>query len=202
MTASYEITSLGWQIQQLQQRIGEWLERILTPVGTPPIGEPPEWLVKAVFWGVSLVLIGWVSQQLYTLLRFYFYPSLLTESSPGETPLPPPKALTVEQWLQRSRTFARQGNYREACRSLYLAALERLNEDDLIPQELSRTDGEYHRLLQTIPNASPYQLLIHTHEQLCFGHAEISAETYDHCQRSFAELERKGAKKKEREGEI
>ncbi|MGA7933539.1 MAG: DUF4129 domain-containing protein [Kovacikia sp.] len=189
-SASFETTNLSWQIQQLQQRLGEGIEKLFAPIGVAPVGAPPEWLIKTVFWAVSLVLIGWASRQLYSLLRAYFHPSVFTDlASDSSTQLPHP-ALTADQWLQRSRTFARQGNYREACRSLYLAALQRLNDKQLIAQESSRTDGEYRHLLQEISHAPPYQLLIDTHERLCFGNAEISAETFDQCQQAYGEIER------------
>jgi hypothetical protein len=189
-SASFETTNLNWQIQQLQQRIGEWIEQLFAPIGGSPIGEPPEWLVKTVFWVVSLVLVGWAGRQLYTLLRSYFYPSLLTELTGSSTTQTSKTALTADQWRQRSRTFADQGNYREACRSLYLATLQRLNDSKLIPQEFSRTDGEYRHLLQAVTNPLPYQLLIDTHERLCFGNAEISGEIFEQCWADYWEIER------------
>ncbi len=150
----------------------------------------PEWLVKLLFWIISLALIGWVGCQLYGLLRPYFYPLLLPEALASNDSQSSGTAMTAAQWLQRSQTFARQGDYREACRSLYQATLQRLDDSKLIRQEFSRTDGEYRYLLHGIPNSPPYRVLIDTHERLCFGDMEISAETYAQCQQAYSEIER------------
>jgi hypothetical protein len=191
-SGTFEKNSIGWQIQQMQQRIGEWLEQIFTPFNwSPEVSAPPEWLMKSLFWSIAIALTGWIGWQLYQLLRPYFYPVLWAQREPqlNQTDSASHENLTIAQWLQRSRTFALAGNYREACRALYLATIQRLDNDKQIPNVLSRTDGEYLRLVQTLANPQPYEVLIRTHEWLCFGHQDISAEMFERCQQAYQEIE-------------
>jgi hypothetical protein len=88
----------------------------------------------------------------------------------------------------------RQGNYREACRSLYMALLQKLDEAQVIPQQASRTDGEYLQQIETLyvrsrlSDVAPYRTLILTHEQLCFGNTEISDAEFRDCQQAYQEI--------------
>jgi hypothetical protein len=192
ISGSFEKNSLDWQVQQVQQRLGEWLEHLLFQ-GNLPLPNSwflPDWLLKTLFWLIVGLLLLWLGWQLYRLLRPYLDPRALYQ--PGcdrRAENPSAKDLTSTQWVQRSRTFAQQRNYREACRALYRAAIQRLHDTQLIPDQQSRTDGEYLQLLPTLPQVSPYQLLIQTHERLYFGNAEISAELCDRCQQAYQQVE-------------
>ena len=191
MTGSFEKDSLEWQLHLLQQRVSEWLERLVAPVDRAhlPNWVLSEWLMRRLFWVIAVLLVGWLSWQVYQLARPYL--ATLTLANVGQpdrrSPINAPPTATV--WLQRSRTFAQQGNYREACRALYMAALQRLNDTEPIPHERSRTDGEYLQIVQTLPRSAPYQVLIRTHEQLCFDNADISAAEFDRCQQAYREIE-------------
>ena len=198
---SFEKTSLGWQFHQLQQRVGEWFElkfsqAIDNSPKLPDWGLPP-WLEKALFWlaqvGAWLILalfLAWVSLQLYQLLRPYWASlQFQTGQSTAKPTQPQSNELTVAAWLRRSQHYQQQGNYGEACRALYMAMLQRLNDANLAPHELSRTDGEYRQLIQSFPQPQPYQILIATHEQLCFGSAKISSEMFERCQQAYREIE-------------
>lgn len=195
-SGTFEKTSLNWQIQQLQQRIGEWLERILTPKNqsnlNPPDWTIPDWLQKGLFWLIVVALISWASWQLYKLLRPYLSSYLQLNPRSPRLPLEQATELAVSDWLRRSRQSQQQGNYREACRALYMAALQHLNDKDLICQELSRTDGEYLSLLQDLSVSQPYQILIRTHERLCFSDTAISAELFDRCWEAYQQIEASG----------
>ena len=74
-----------------------------------------------------------------------------------------------------------------------MAALQRLSEQSLISQQLSRTDGEYLNLLQNLPLPQPYQVLIQTHERLQFDRFSASAELYAECWRAYQMIERQSA---------
>jgi hypothetical protein len=195
---SFQKTSWGWQVSHFQQQVGEWLELQYTrlesvlPKWSWPGGliDAPGivWLLKVVFWlllGLFLVWLGW---QLWQLLEPLLY-SLLsrTRNSSGSvtTRL---SELTAQGWLQRSQACSKQGNYREACRCLYLAMLQHLNDVGIALHSSSRTDGEYLQLVQQLPQLQPYQTLITTHEQLCFGNAEILPETFDQCRQAYQEI--------------
>lgn len=198
-SGTFEKTNFSWQIQQFQQRIEEWLERMFARSPgdniTTPDWQIPNWLQQSLFWLVVIGLILWAGWQLYKLLHPYLSNYFrLRELSPTLTPARTPE-LTTSDWLNRSRHAQQQGNYREACRALYMATLQRLNDNGLIRQELSRTDGEYLNLIQgnLVPDLSasqPYQTLICTHERLCFSDAAISVEVFDRCWQAYQEIER------------
>lgn len=184
----YETNSIGWQLQQLGRRLGEWWERTFRQVFSSTGGEPPAWLVP-LFWAIAAALAVLLIWLLYKILRPYILQGnrrrRVAKPASAETVEP---TRTVAEWLQRSRRLAEQHDYREACRCLYQALLQQLDDRQKVPQQLSRTDGEYWRLLRSLPNARSYQVLINTHERLCFSDTEISAETYRHCQQAYQEI--------------
>jgi len=70
-----------------------------------------------------------------------------------------------------------------------MAMILRLNETQLIPDDRSRTDGEYTRLVAQLPLAENYQTLLQTHEELTFSQATISADRFQRCQRAYIAIE-------------
>jgi hypothetical protein len=190
VAGSFEKSSIGWQLHLQQQRFSEWLERLFAPIDRTrsPNWLLPEWLLRLLFWVIAGILVGWLSWQVYKLARPYFQ-TPIAQVGQSDRRSPHSSTSTVAAWLQRSRAFAKQGNYREACRTLYMAALQRLNDVEPIPHETSRTDGEYLQIVQTLPRSAPYQVLIRTHEQLCFDNADLSVDDFDRCQQAYQEIE-------------
>ncbi len=187
---SFEKNSFDWQLRQLQQQGMEWLERLLSNLsGTPDQSgsQLPDWLLRGLFWLLVIGAASFVGWQIYRLLRPYLATRFLRLGRPRESQ-PKPEQRSLPEWLERSRTAQQQGNYREACRALYMATLQQLSDRRLIDQEASRTDGEYLRLLPTIDRSQPYQVLIQTHERLCFSEADISVEQFDRCWQAFQQL--------------
>ncbi len=150
---------------------------------------PPEWVFKALFWVIATVMGLWVLWQLYQLARPYLGLERIQRGKPANLNQQVNEKRTPAQWLQRSRTFAQQGNYREACRALYQAMLQKLDQQQLIPDQASRTDGEYLRIVQTFANPRPYQVLFRTHERICFSDVEVSEQTFADCDRAYQETE-------------
>ena len=109
----------------------------------------------------------------------------------GNEPVPP-ESHSPQYWWQQALALAQEGHYGEACRALYRATLQQLNDRQVLLHDLSRTDGEYldglsQRLeVEALPR--PYQLLIGTHERLTFGGAIASAETFTRCRRAYEEI--------------
>lgn len=185
--------------------MGEWLERFFSSSNSTlpavPDWQVPDWFQKFLFWGIVLGLILWASCQLYGLLQPYFSRYWHLNALSPTRPADRATELTISHWLERSRHAQQQGNYREACRALYMAALQHLNDQALIYQEPSRTDGEYLSLVQTLAASHPYQTLIHIHEQLCFSQVEISVEVFDRCWQAYREIEGQKRERKEEKGE-
>lgn len=57
----------------------------------------------------------------------------------------------ADEWLEQAEALAAQGKYREACRSLYLAMLVRLDEARIMRFDRSETNWEHLNRLQGIP---------------------------------------------------
>jgi hypothetical protein len=123
MSGTFQTNSIDWQIHLLQMRIAEWLDRLLPTSNHGPNSgwSLPEWFFRSAFWIMAALLTVWIGWQLYILLRPYLAPYWFSRSSPlnpSESSITV-ESLSVSQWLGRSRTFAQQGNYREACRALF-----------------------------------------------------------------------------------
>lgn len=195
-TGSFDKNSWGWQLGQMRQRVAEWFElktsRTRSNLSMPAWWESPilQTLVKIAFWIILALLLIWITLQLWRILRPYLYSlthSLNQRSHQATTT--PITELSVAGWLQRSQKFQQQGNYREACRCLYMAMLQRLNDSGIAPHQSSRTDGEYLQLIQQLPQPQPYQTLLTIHQQLCFSHTEVSNTEFEQCQQAYREIE-------------
>ncbi|MBD2359067.1 DUF4129 domain-containing protein [Tolypothrix sp. FACHB-123] len=197
-TDSFEKTSWDWQLSQLRQQVGEWTEYEFSRFRSAIPEWPKEWsispwlakLLNVLFWLVVAGLLVWVIWRLWQEFRPYIYSWLRNRGNNFATNRTvEADELSVSLLLERSQQLYRQGNYREACRCLYLALLQHLHDRSIIRHQPSRTDGEYLQLLRSIVTPiQPYETLITTHEQLCFGNAEILPENYEHCQQAYREI--------------
>ena len=193
MAGDFERQNLDWQIQQVQQRVEEWLEQVFSAIDPEQQltgWDFPSWLLQVLFWFVLLSFASWAVWQLYQFLYPYW---LKSQSPPGQadaaSQLVRTDVQTVDEWLRRSRRAQQQGNYREACRMLYLAMVQQLDDRKLISASASRTGGEYFRLVQALDQPLPYQVLIQAHEQACFSENLISAELFDRCWQAYQEIQ-------------
>ncbi|PMB46305.1 hypothetical protein CEN40_10510 [Fischerella thermalis CCMEE 5205] len=197
MTTEFEKTSLGWQSSQFQQQIGEWLEYQWSRLH-PTLPELPSgwsidsWfisLLKFLLWLGFGAFAVWLVWWLWREFSPYLYSRIAGIKDSDSASQTANVEFSVAKLLMRSQEFYRQGNYRDACRYLYLAMLQHLHEKGILPHKKSRTDGEYLQLLRlSCPQIQPYETLITTHEQLCFSDAEIGSENYEHCQQAYREI--------------
>ncbi|MFN6514125.1 MAG: DUF4129 domain-containing protein [Nostoc sp. CreGUA01] len=197
-TDAFEKTNWNWQLSQFQQQVGEWweyqfyrLERALPelPDGwsiSPWVGE----LLKFLFWLILGLFAAWVAWRLWLEFSPYLYSWLNRGSNFTDFNVKNSSSeSSIAVLLERSQKFYRQGNYREACRCLYLAMLQHLHQQAIAPHKVSRTDGEYLQLLRSsVSPIQPYETLITTHEQLCFGNAEILPDNYEQCRQAYREI--------------
>jgi hypothetical protein len=111
--------------------------------------------------------------------------SLLTAPPSTQTHSP-------QHWILRSQKLARQEQYPEACRALYFALLQWFHEQAIIPQSLSRTDGEYVALLAkarfTTAQIDSAAIVIEIHQRLCFSAQSIDQQEFLHCQTAMQRL--------------
>ncbi len=189
MADSFEKTSVGWGIQQLQQRFAEWLEGAFAKNSSdvPNL----EWLVpmiKTSFW----LLLGAFGLWLLWQIALVLQPALqerrrtpISGTATGEELLP---TYSAAEYLKQAQAFQKQGNYREAARALYLAMLQTLDDKQVVLEQLSRTDGEYRQLIQPLSQAPACQLLIDTHEQILFDETQTTAQTVEQLQQAYQEI--------------
>lgn len=195
MTNQYQKDSIGWQVQQWQQRLGEWWE--LKTSNTFSDAETPAWLlspllekvVEVIFWFLVILIISWLVWQIWQLVSPYLYNFNLRLSQQERQPTrKEKKELSAAGWLTKANQFKLQGNYQEACICIYLAMLQYLHEQSAIPHQFSRTDEEYLRLVQQLPNFPPYQTILLNHQQLCFGNAQASSKLVDELQQAYRQI--------------
>ncbi len=193
---AFEKNNLGWQLGQLRQRAWEWFElktsQTFSDISLPSWWDWPilQFIAKVVAFSTIALLLTWIIWQLWQLLRPYLYSLRKQLRQPADRVTTTESSeLSVAVWLQRSSKFQQQGNYREACRCLYMAMLQRLNDSGIAPHQSSRTDGEYLQLIQQLPQPTPYQTLLVTHQQLCFSQAEASRSVFDQCQQAYRDIE-------------
>ncbi|OCQ99495.1 hypothetical protein BCD64_10595 [Nostoc sp. MBR 210] len=194
----FEKTSWSWQLSQLQQQIGESIEYQFDRFQNSLPNLSPDWkispwlsnLLVLLFWLILALFLAFVLWRLWQEFSPYIYSWLsVGNNNANAGDRNSDHDLSVALWLERSQSLYRQGNYREACRCLYLAILQHLHDTKLIPHKFSRTDGEYLQVLRsTVTPVQPYETLITTHEQLCFGNAEILPENYQQCQQAYQEI--------------
>lgn len=197
---AFEKTNLGWQVQQLQQQLGEWIELTFSPTQRKGWDKSPfswldnlslpDWLPKVFFWLAIGLLVAWIAWQLWQAWGYSLSSFRLRQRNSASKPRQEAAIeRSLSDWLRLAQDFYRQGNYREACRAIYMAMLQRLNDTGIAPHEPSRTDGEYLQITQQFPPEISYQTLLTVHEQLCFGNAEISSVDFDRCQQAYNEID-------------
>ncbi|HBE19815.1 MAG TPA: hypothetical protein DEG17_14265 [Cyanobacteria bacterium UBA11149] len=200
--ASYEKDNLGWQFHQFQQKLGEWWEMQVSQfVPDKPNTPDFSWLswlnspiigtiAKIIFWLIVAFLLIWTALQL--LERAEIYVNFLRKQQSqlaNRLKTASVKELSPAAWRARSQKLSQEGNYREACLCLYMGMLQQLHDRGIILHQLSRTDGEYGELVQDLPHPIPYQILLMTHQQLCFSNSEASSFLFQQCQEAYREIE-------------
>ncbi len=192
----FKQNSLGWRSHLLQQRIQEWWElqssRLADNTRDVPILDlDAEWirlLVKFLLWSITAAILVWLTWQLWLLLRPYVrtwqkQQQQFRQLSEQQTV----RELSINEWLERSHNFQKQRDYRQAIFCLYQGMLQQLNDRAIIPNLSSRTDGEYLKLIQQsqISPFPSYQLLLNTHEKLCFSNQHADESLWQQCQQAF-----------------
>ncbi len=191
MVGSSERTSWRWQLEQLLQQLGEWIEvKIRSPDRDLNLDIFPAWLgplLVRLTWLALAGLLVWIG---YRVIYPYWGRWLLASKlSKLDLDRSPPQKYTVTELLDRSQQFQTDRDYTQASRWLYLAMLQRLNDANLIPHQFSRTDREYLKLLGTLPSIEIGEVLLSTHEQLHFGNTPITAAGFDRCQQAYRQIE-------------
>jgi hypothetical protein len=191
MSTAAEKTSWRWQLEQLQQQVGEWIEvKLRSSDRDLNLDILPPWLGPLLIRLVWLILAGlaiWIGYRII----YPYWQRWVARNDRSKLTLDrsPERVYTVSELLTQSRQFQQADDYTQASRWLYLAMLQRLNDANLIPHQFSRTDREYLQLLRTIPMVNVGETLVSIHEQLHFGDRDISSADFDRCQQAYQQIE-------------
>jgi hypothetical protein len=196
----FEKNSIGWQLQQVKQSVGEAIEQFLSnlrlnPQSPDPKAKPPNidwnWLAYWRYFLVTVVillLVVWLVWWLWPIAR-----GAIERWQQREGPMEPGQQVpqrSASLLLQDARDYSGRGNYREACRALYLATLQQLNDRKILQHQLSRTDGEYARMVEPLNTAQAHQTILNIHEQITFRPGPVDAATFEACERAYGAIDK------------
>jgi len=159
---------------QLMDRVWQWIGRLLSRAGGHP--KVVNLLRWGIVMGVGLILLAWL---IYTLTHIRY----------RRFPAPPVAAPSApwRDWAQEARTAAARGEFREAIRIIYGAAVLLMGEAGAFRVDPSRTHREYLHLLPGDSLYRPHLVAITgCFEQVWYGGAPASVSDYE---AALAELE-------------
>ena len=194
---SFKQNGLGWRIELIKQRFGEWIEFKISQLDTDRDWDwEYTWLwqiIKFCLWSIIAVLLVWLAWQLWLLLRSYWKRwrrsnrYRVPHTSTASTHIP----LSAANWIERSQTARINNDYRQAIFCLYQAMLKLLDERGVILIQPSLTNEEYRRSLlkMQVSPIQPYELLLSIHQRLCFSQAEADKPLFAQCQQAYQQIE-------------
>jgi hypothetical protein len=195
---SFKQDGLSWRFSLMKQKLGEWVEYQTSQLSLDPDWDWKSWqssllwqIIKFCLWSIIAILLVWLTWQLWLLLRPYVNRWRRTSDRlTTSTPLIKTPQLSAVDWVERSQSARTEGNYRQAIFCLYQAMLKLLDDRGIIPSQLSLTDEEYRRSLLEIPVSpvTPYELLLLTHQKLCFSQAEADRALFEECQQAYQQI--------------
>jgi len=152
---------------QLLDRLWRWVAGLLDRAGTHPK------VTNFLRWGIvillGLILLGWLAHAL-TQVSYQRSPALA-----GDT-----RAAPARDWAQEARSAAARGEFREAIRLIYGAAVLALGEAGAWQVDRSRTHREYVRLLPADSARRPHLIaLTDCFERVWYGRAPASDSDYE-----------------------
>lgn len=175
------------QMESLWDRLVDWVWRFIgklfSHVGShPAVASVFLWVVVVA---LSLIFLGWL---IYSLTHLSLAPVAFRPSpAPAEGAIPPG---TWQEWAGQARAAASRGEYRDAIRIIYGAAVRRIEESGTWQVDASRTHREYVRLLPKDSSQRPPLVAITTSfERVWYG--SVQATSAD-CDVALSELESLG----------
>jgi hypothetical protein len=191
---NYDQDTWQWKLQKLIQQFQEWWELKVRNFfkhspNLPQIDSPNlsglNIIVQVILFIIAFALIFWGILRIINLVKTYYL------SKPKSSPiqLTNETELATQEWLKKSKQFQQQEDYYQACRCLYFAMLQHLNDQNVLNLEKSRTDQEYSYLLfVNLPYPSPYETLLNIHQKLCFSTQKATLNDFNQCQQAYQEI--------------
>lgn len=193
------VRQVGERLEGVLQGVLEALNRLLSQVTPPELNHLPQSMLSLFsgFIGFILILMG--------LYVFYMLLTYVLHMQERRVKPPAQEARTFDQTLlvsaahhkQQAADHARSGQFDEAVRQLFLAALCLLDETAMVPFEWTRTNREYLEALApepTRPLQGPFRELSRMFEAVRYGNRHADAGQYAACEARMQELETEGAR--------
>jgi hypothetical protein len=159
---------------QILDRLWQWVAGLLDRAGNHP--KVTNFLRWGIVIALGLILLAWLA---YTLTHVSYRPIPAPEGEVRATP--------ARDWVEEARKAATRGEYRDAIRIIYGAAVLALGEAGAWQVDPSRTHREYARLLPRDSLRRPHLIaLTDCFERVWYGRAQASARDYE---AALAELE-------------
>jgi len=160
-------------LDQVYDWFWKFIDKLFSGAGSHPS------VTRVLLWGLvvalGMIFLGWL---IYSIANTSLA-SLSLRRTRAAKPLEEP-ARNWQEWVQRARSAASRGDYREAVRIVYGAALRRLEAAGLWDVDPARTHREYVRLLPTSSFYRPALIVItNCFERVWYGHVEASAADYE-----------------------
>jgi len=157
--------------------LSDWFWKFLDKLFGRASGHPA--VTKVLLWAVVIVLglvfLGWLIYSLANISASNF--SLRRQQTPKAAPEP---VGAWHEWLQNARAAAARGDYRDAVRIIYGAAVRRIGETGTWQVDPARTHREYVRLLPANSTQRPPLVAIaNCFERVWYGRAQASAADYE-----------------------
>lgn len=152
-----------------------WLGRVLESI-LRPIGAMPASTSNAIAWCIGIfglmLLLGVIGYLVRGLRRSVVSDARTTDDDPEAN-------LTAKTALEQASELARGGDYRTAVRYLYLAALLRLDERNLLRYDRALTNREYLERVRDNPVLREHLTpIVETFDRVWYGHASLDAEAF------------------------
>ncbi|MBX9724728.1 MAG: DUF4129 domain-containing protein [Candidatus Obscuribacterales bacterium] len=164
----------------------EWLHHFGIGGSTTSDSSSAAYLLRVSIYLIGIICTIVVLQVMYRELKAFRLKNKLQESKI----LASERILSSEQWKAEALTLAQNGDYRPACRALYLAALRLLHETNILSYSAVRTNHEYYYALLNKPNLSgAFNNLASLVELVWFGQDSANQADYENCQHLFSHFE-------------
>lgn len=165
------------EMESLWDEFTDWVWAILNKILNHAAGHPK--VTRVLLWAVvallSLAFLAWLIYSLsrVSLAGLTLRPSRAQSGKIGS-------AETWREMVQRAREAAANGDFREAIRIIYTAAVLSLGESGAWRIDPARTHREYlHLLPQDSSQRPPLSAITHCFERIWYGHAAATAADYD-----------------------
>lgn len=199
-----EFTAAETWWQRLRRWVSGWLERLLEPLGFgASLGRNWGFFGQLIVWTVVAVAATALVWLLSTWLRGLFG-GLVREARVRRAHDDGGLPLTAQAAQQQAQRLAGAGNYRQAVRQLYLAALLTLEERGLLRHDRSLTNRELLQQLHNTATSGPnsdgasatlapveahLQPVIDTFDAVWYGEREPDQQTFERYARELDALD-------------